>query len=91
MDRWKRAELVVRNLSSTRNIMAAFVVAALLAAIPLWIWQPLGIGVFLIVFVIALVGAAADPSRSLYCPSCSKRVKIGASTCHHCGREIAPS
>jgi hypothetical protein len=25
------------------------------------------------------------------CPSCRKRVKIGAAACHHCGRDVRPA
>jgi hypothetical protein len=28
--------------------------------------------------------------QMLYCPHCKKRVKMGADTCHHCGREVKP-
>jgi hypothetical protein len=28
------------------------------------------------------------PTTVLYCPHCRKRVKIGATSCHHCGRTV---
>lgn len=38
------------------------------------------------VFVIPLLTGDAK----LKCPACRKRIKLGASACHHCGRSISP-
>lgn len=46
------------------------------------IWAGLLIG-FGGALVPLLTGASA-----LRCPYCRKRVKLGASACHHCGREV---
>jgi hypothetical protein len=35
------------------------------------------------------VGRANGTVAPLKCSYCKKRVKLGASTCHHCGRQLA--
>ena len=46
--------------------------------------------VLMLVFVgtLALVSIAVLTGRTpLRCPHCGKRVKIGSTVCHHCGRD----
>jgi hypothetical protein len=31
---------------------------------------------------------SAFSGEVLYCPACSKRVKLGANRCHHCGQNV---
>lgn len=48
--------------------------------------------VFWVVFAIGLAGSVVPllaGTTALKCPHCRKRVKLGASACHHCGRAVA--
>jgi len=36
-----------------------------------------------------MVFGVASGRQRLRCPFCRKRVKLGASTCHHCGRVVS--
>ena len=51
----------------------------------------LGINVWRVVVPLAVLAAAAYTvgGLKLRCPSCRKRVKIGATACHHCGRPVS--
>jgi hypothetical protein len=40
------------------------------------------------VLVVIVVAAAASGVLVLRCPACRKRVKLGATVCHHCGRPV---
>lgn len=77
-----------KKLMSLR-LMAGAMTLGLLTAIPLaLIWDPLAwLGLLVAVAVWWL--AAATPGYVLYCPHCRKRVKAGASVCHHCGRQTS--
>lgn len=57
----------------------AVILAALLHVNPWVILAPLAV---------AAVLAYTVGGSKLRCPSCRKRVKIGASACHHCGRDV---
>ncbi len=46
----------------------------------MWLWIP--------AVIIVWIAIAADPSQVAVCQHCRKRVKLGASTCHHCGRTV---
>lgn len=67
-----------------RLFLLVLVGAAVLAALThLSVWLffvPIGL------FVIYAYSAGGLKTR---CPACRKRVKIGATTCHHCGRAVA--
>ena len=68
-----------------RVIFMAMLSAALLASavhLPGLVW-PLFIGIL----VMYVVGRLAGTTGPLKCPYCRKRVKLGATTCHHCGRD----
>lgn len=41
-----------------------------------------------VVFMGLALFSLATGRIALRCPSCRKRVKIGATACHHCGREV---
>jgi uncharacterized protein (UPF0212 family) len=41
-------------------------------------------------FFAALVAIAVANVGKLKCPACRKRVKLGASRCHHCGENVTP-
>ena len=63
---------------------AAFLVSALTAVVTNS--TTAGSVVFFVVF--ALI-AAANVGK-LRCPACRKRVKLGATRCHHCGENVKP-
>ena len=77
-------------LFSTRVMLTNVVLAAILGALAGMVARPLGIVVFILVFALATLAAATGDTVTR-CPYCSKRVKIGASACHHCGREVKSS
>lgn len=39
-------------------------------------------------FIIFLVLGVVANAGKFKCPYCAKRVKLGASVCHHCGRTV---
>lgn len=43
-----------------------------------------------VAFFVALAAVAATNVGKLRCPACRKRVKLGASRCHHCGQDVVP-
>jgi hypothetical protein len=49
------------------------------------LWPPLGVVAFVGVYVLAFLNTGAVYA----CPSCRKRVKVGATHCHHCGQAVA--
>lgn len=67
-----------------RLFFLALVAAAVFAAI-------LHISIWIIFIPLALFLAYAFTAGGLKlrCPACQKRIKIGATACHHCGRSIA--
>jgi hypothetical protein len=73
------------NLFSFRAILGAAAFGVLVAIVPSLIWKPLGY-VFIPAFAVAWI--ASGYLVVLYCPYCRKRVKAGATVCHHCGRTV---
>lgn len=65
--------------------LAVFTVvgSAILAAI-----FHVSVWVFLVPIAGVLIYAYTVGGLRTRCPSCRKRVKIGASACHHCGRDV---
>lgn len=80
---------VVENLFSLRVIIVSLIAGGIVGAGAEWVWQPLGVPVGLTVFVLAWLLLALSPDTVLFCPYCRKRVKLGASHCHHCGRAVS--
>ena len=71
-----------------RIFLSALVLPILLAIV----WHGVPPWVLILAFLLGLAGAAAPLLRgqsSLKCPYCRKRVKLGATVCHHCGRSAA--
>lgn len=48
------------------------------------IWIPL------VPLVLLMAYAYTAGGLKLRCPACRKRIKVGATACHHCQREIVP-
>jgi hypothetical protein len=72
-------------LFSLRVWFGAIFVGLIAAILPALLWPPLGTVAFILGagWTIYFQVAHGNP---LYCPACKKRVKIGATACHHCGR-----
>ncbi|MGA2387662.1 MAG: hypothetical protein ABSF97_01800 [Candidatus Sulfotelmatobacter sp.] len=67
--------------------MIRVVFAALLGGVMIgWIFNS-SAAVIPAFVVLAVVIALANVGK-LKCPYCRKSVKLGASVCHHCGREV---
>lgn len=68
-------------------------VCAITAGLPAFLlgqlWQPLFLITFWPLFALALIGYALSPATAAKCPYCLKRVKLGATVCHHCSRSVA--
>lgn len=63
--------------------MAGFICAVVFGLI----WDPLTYPAFFIGMALSALALLSD--ETVYtCPHCRKRVKTGASTCHHCGRQV---
>lgn len=77
-----------QTLFSFRFLFGNLIIAALIAILPSLLWAPLGAVVFFGAFAVLVVVGATNPELVLYCPHCKKRVKAGASACHHCGRVV---
>jgi hypothetical protein len=75
-------------LFSLRVWFGAVFVGLLAAILPALLWPPLGTVAFVLAFgwVMYFQVTQGTPLR---CPFCRKRVKIGATACHHCGRAVA--
>lgn len=81
----KRAGEIIVNLASFRLMLAAAILGVIVAVVLNLLWAPLAyLGVP--VALLAWIGAAMNPETTLYCAHCRKRVKAGATTCHHCGQ-----
>ena len=78
-----------QTLFSVRWGCSAMLLALIPAVIGSLITPVLGTVLFFVVFVPVWIIGAANPGNVLYCPYCRKRVKVGATTCHHCGRSVA--
>lgn len=81
---------VLVKLASIRLMVVALIIGVIVA-IPLvlvgapdWLVGPVWIGVAVIVWLLG----ALNPYNVLYCPASRKRLKGGASACHHCGRHV---
>jgi FtsH-binding integral membrane protein len=79
---------IIANLFSLRLFYvcaaSSLTVGIVLAAL---IWEPLAYLAVPLFFALWL-GLSISPTTVAYCPYCSKRVKLGASACHHCGRAV---
>jgi hypothetical protein len=79
----------LQNLFSLRVLSVSAVVAFVAAWLGSLVSEPLGIFLGIAVFLLAWLGAGfREDAPVLYCPYCRKRVKAGASVCHHCGRDV---
>lgn len=63
------------------SIFCASIVGALAGAL----WEPLTAPVVVVTWLVAWLGAVLNDEQMAKCDVCRKRVKFGATTCHHCG------
>ncbi len=73
---------------SIRIIFGSLFAALLISVVLGVLWGPL-VYLFFPIFALAYGGAILNDANVLYCPYCRKRVKLGANTCHHCGRTVS--
>ncbi len=78
----EKQEFIWMNLLSTRAVITSVVVGLIPALLLSLIWSPLSY-IFFPVALLAWIGQGFGPA--LRCPKCKKRVKMGATRCHHCG------
>ena len=78
------------RILSIRVIVGATVGSLIFAALLGALWKPLTYSFFLIL-PLSLLGWFFNDDQELKCPYCRKLVKLGATTCHHCGRVVARS
>lgn len=82
---------VIKNAFSFRLIFTAFLIALVPAFLGSLIAPAVGSVLFFLTFIPVWLLSAANPMVVLYCPFCGKRVKMGADSCHHCGRAVTPT
>ena len=70
---------------SLRVILGSLFVSFLGGMLVGLVWERAEMPVVWGLAAVCYLGAVADPSQMLRCDACRKRVKVGASTCHHCG------
>lgn len=78
-----------RKVASVRVWIGAAIPAVIVGALLGEVWRPL-VYLWIPLFAVLWLILVIDPTHVLYCPHCSKRVKAGASACHHCGRDVVP-
>lgn len=81
---------VLANAFSTRLMWTAMLVALVPGVLGALIAPVVSGVLFIGTFVVVWILSAANPLVVLHCPACRKRVKMGALSCHHCGRIVAP-
>jgi hypothetical protein len=82
---------VINNLFSIRLMLASLMIAIVPGVVGALIHPVVSGILFCGTFLVVWVASAANPLVVLYCPSCQKRVKMGADACHHCGRVVVPA
>lgn len=78
----------LQRVLSVRIGCMGLIVAGVAAALTGALWEPLAAIVFWPVLIAFMLAAIFNDENVLNCPHCRKRVKIGASTCHHCGQTV---
>lgn len=78
----------IEKALSFRVILTSLMLAAIVAAAGLAVWEPLAYLGY-VAGAAAYIGQVLDPGTVARCPTCRKRVKLAARACHHCGRSVA--
>lgn len=85
----RQSKIDWRKTSSTRVWIGAAIPAIIIGALLRLVWEPL-VYLWIPIFIVWWLFLVLDPTHVLYCPYCRKRVKMGAATCHRCGRDVVP-
>lgn len=75
----------VERCFSIRLWLASLFAGALLGTLAGAAWDPLSMPVTIGVFLVAFIGTLVNDEQMMKCDACRKRVKLGATACHHCG------
>lgn len=70
---------------SLRVILLSMIGGGIVGAVASAAWAPLGVPVTLVVWVGLWFLMVMNDGQMVRCDACGKRVKMGYSTCHHCG------
>lgn len=82
------AMLTLEKLVSIRFWLVSLVIAGLPAVGLEHLWHPLIWLFWPLLVVVLFAGLASADSNPVKCPWCKKRVKLGSTACHHCGRNF---
>lgn len=63
------------------TLLLGVIAGALVGAL----WEPLAMPVTILVWVVSWLGVVMNDEQMAKCDACMKRVKLGATACHHCG------
>lgn len=77
------------RLLSLRVLLGGLVASIFVSVVLSFLWDPLQY-LWWFLYPAFLVGVFFNDDLVLRCPWCEKRVKLGATTCHHCGRDVLP-
>lgn len=72
---------------SLRILMSAVFLGLIACVLASFLWDPLTVPVFVLVTGGVWLLAVLNDENVLTCPHCGKRVKLGSTVCHHCGRD----
>lgn len=78
----------LQRVFSIRIILLGAMLAGVAGYLASLLWEPLAAVVVWPVFIGFMLLAMFNDENVIYCPHCRKRVKIGAASCHHCGRAV---
>lgn len=76
------------KLFSIRVWLLCGFAAGLVSVVAGALWKPLAGPVFVVALVLILGAYVLSPTTAANCQYCRKRVKLGASVCSHCDREV---
>jgi hypothetical protein len=75
----------IERATSFRLLLICLFLAGLSGALAGAIWDPLSAPVAVVVGFGGWIGAVCNDEQMAKCDACRKRVKFGATACHHCG------
>lgn len=73
---------------SLRVLFGSLFVSLVAAVLLSLLWEPLAYA-FIPIFGLLYASAILNEDNAITCPYCRKRVKLGAGTCSHCGRDVS--
>jgi type IV secretory pathway TrbD component len=75
----------IERATSIRLLFMCIILATLCGALAGAIWEPISSPVAVIVGIGGWLAAVCNDEQMAKCDVCRKRVKFGATACHHCG------